>query len=176
MLNKQILDILKIKNNKYSPLIINLFFFILLNNIIGLIPYSFTTTSQIIITLTFSTSILIGVTLIGIKTHKLKFFNVFIPSGIPTFILPLIFIIEIISYLSRVVSLSVRLSANMIAGHLILFIISTFSINFNILFKIVIFLPLLILLFFLEIGVCFIQAYVFIVLTSTYIKDINETH
>ncbi|MGH3288125.1 MAG: F0F1 ATP synthase subunit A [Streptosporangiaceae bacterium] len=176
ILQAHFLDIITIKGQKYIPLILNLFLFILLNNLIGLIPYSFTTTSQIIITFGFSCSIIIGITILGISIHKSKFLNIFMPSGIPKYILPLIFIIEILSYLSRIISLSIRLTANMVAGHTILNIIASFAVYFSIFNKIILFLPILFLLLVLEIGVALIQAYVFSVLSLTYIKDILILH
>lgn len=165
-----ILDILTLVGNKYIILLINLFIFILINNIIGLVPYAITTTSQFIITLLLSNSIIIGVTLIGIINHKFKFVYLFIPKGVPSSLLPLISFIEIISYLSRIISLSLRLAANMIAGHTILFIISSFNLF------LFISLPILILIYILEIGVSIIQAFVFTILTTTYIKNSIELH
>lgn len=171
-----IMEVLTVKGNKYLPWLLTLFMFILMNNLLGLIPYSFTTTSQIIITTVLSTTIMIGVTIIGLKNLKLKFFKLFIPSGIPIGIIPLIFIIELISYLSRIISLSVRLSANMISGHTILSIISTFGYKLSLIPQIIILLPIIGLIYILEIGVGIIQAYVFIILTATYIKDTTELH
>jgi ATP synthase subunit 6 len=166
-----ILQLLSIKGNFYYPLIINLLIFILFNNLLGLIPYSFTSTSQIIITLLLSVSIIIGVTIIGIIKHKFKFIYLFIPKGLSIFITPIISFIEIISYLSRVISLSIRLTANMVAGHTILTIISSFGLYFSLSFNIFFLIPLLLIILILEIGVAIIQAYVFAILTTTYIKD-----
>lgn len=157
--------------NSYLPFITCLFFFILIHNVIGLIPYSFTITSQFIITAFLSTSIIIGVTLIGIIYHKGGFIHLFIPQGVSPLLLPLITLIEIISYLSRIISLSVRLSANMISGHILLAIICSFSISSGLMNCIFIFIPILLIFLFLEFGVAFIQAFVFSVLSATYIKD-----
>ena len=165
--------------SKYIPLIINIFIFILLQNVLGLIPYSFTTTSHIAITLTFSLSIIIGVTFIGFRKHSLGFFNLFIPSGLNKgyikFLIPLIFIIELISYFTRIISLSVRLTANMMSGHTLLKIIANFGLNYN--FAIcavsaVVLIPVVLL----ELGVAVIQAYVFAMLTASYIKDAELLH
>lgn len=187
------------KKKKYIPILYTLFLFILINNILGLIPYSFTTTSHIIINITMSLSIIIGITIIGFKKHSFKFFKLFIPSGLsngPTkYIIPLIFLIEFISYLSRIISLSVRLTANMLSGHILLNLISSYSfkliflfplfstIELNNLFVILSYtnlflIPILILIPFilLELGIAFIQSYVFTVLTSAYIKDIVQLH
>lgn len=161
---------------KYLPLIFYLFMFILINNLLGIIPYSFTTTSHFIITLTMSLSIIIAITLIGFYKHSLKFFTLFIPSGLNIkIIIPLIFIIELISYLSRIVSLSVRLTTNMISGHILLHLISSFGFLLPLFFS---FIPIILLFpfFILEIGVCIIQAYVFTLLTLSYIKDVYYLH
>lgn len=175
LLLNQFMEILTLKGNIYFSFIYTLFVFIVLNNLIGLIPYSFTTTSQFIITLTMSLTIIIGITLLGIKKYKFKFINLFIPKGLPKAILPVIFIIEIISYLSRIISLSVRLSANMIAGHTIINIIAS-SIGNTIKLKyLIVILPLFFIII-LELGVSLIQGFVFSVLTATYIKDILESH
>jgi ATP synthase subunit 6 len=170
-------------NEKYIPLIINIFLFILLNNLIGLIPYSFTTTSHMAITLTLSLAIIIGVTFIGFKKHSIGFFKLFIPSGLNKgfikILIPLIFVIELISYLTRIISLSVRLTANMMSGHTLLKIIA----NFGLLYTkplgfIFVLIPLLILIpvVILELGVAITQAYVFTMLTASYIKDAELLH
>ena len=167
-------------NEKYIPLIINIFLFILLNNLIGLIPYSFTTTSHMAITLTLSLSIIIGVTFIGFKKHSIGFFKLFIPSGLNKgfikILIPLIFVIELISYLTRIISLSVRLTANMMSGHTLLKIIANFGLIYS--SGIFVLIPLLILIpvVILELGVAIIQAYVFTMLTASYIKDAELLH
>ncbi len=176
-------DMLGKSNVKYIPLIFNIFLFILLNNLIGLIPYSFTTTSHIAITLTLSLSIIIGVTFIGFKKHSIGFFNLFIPSGLNQgfirILIPLIFVIELISYLTRIISLSVRLTANMMSGHTLLKIIANFGLQYTNFYPyVLILLPLLILIpvVILELGVAIIQAYVFTMLTASYIKDAELLH
>lgn len=171
------------ENEKYIPLIINIFLFILLNNILGLIPYSFTTTSHMAITLTISLTIIIGVTFIGFKKYSIGFLKIFIPSGLNKgkikYMIPLIFIIELISYLTRIISLSVRLTANMMSGHTLLKIIANFGLqytNFYPYFFVIIPLFLLIPVILLELGVAIIQAYVFTMLTASYIKDAELLH
>ena len=171
LVHKQFEEVLTINGNNYVSLIISLFIFIVINNIIGLVPYSFTTTSQIIITLFMSTSIIIGVTFTGIIKHNISFIKLFIPQGIPVLLVPIIFVIEIISYLSRIISLSVRLTANMVSGHILLAIISTFGYNIGIIGSILFFIPVLMIFYILEFGVAIIQGFVFSVLTATYIKD-----
>lgn len=181
-------DILGKKFSRYIPFAYSLFLFILVNNVIGLIPYSFTTTSHIIVTLTMSLSIMIGLTLLGMYKHSYKFFGLFVPNGLnqgfTRFIIPLIFLIELISYISRVISLSVRLAANLMSGHTLLKIIANTSITALtgiksiFLTTLVIILPIFLLcaLFILETGVSIIQAYVFTLLTLTYIKDVELLH
>lgn len=167
---------------RYIPFSIIIFLFILTNNVIGLIPYSFTTTAHFIMTITMSLTIMIGVTIIGITKHKFKFINLFIPQGLNEgfikFIIPLIFFIEILSYLIRVISLSVRLSANLMSGHTLLKIIANFGLKYSLAFPILLIIPigLLIAIYLLEIGVAIIQAYVFTLLTTTYIRDTELLH
>lgn len=163
---------------KYIPLIYSIFIMILINNIIGLIPYSYTITSHIIYTIYISSIIIIGTTYIGIVKHKLNFYKLFIPSGLTggtIYIIPLIFIIEIISYISRIISLSVRLTANMISGHLLLHIITNFGIHLSI-YLLVIPILLLLPIYILEFAVCIIQSYVFTILIISYIKDVEYLH
>lgn len=100
------------KNEKYLPFIFSLFVFILFSNLIGLIPYSFTPTSHIVLTLSLSVAIFIGVTILGLQIHKLEFFSLFIPVGTPLALVPFLAIIELISYLARALSLGIRLGAN----------------------------------------------------------------
>jgi ATP synthase subunit 6 len=169
-----------IGKTKYLPLIFSLFIFVLLNNLLGLIPYSFTVTSHIIYTGFMSLSIIIGITILGFSKHKWNFFSLFVPAGLSQssstkYIIPLIFIIEIISYISRIISLAVRLTANMISGHLLLHIITNFGVHISLL---LFSLPLLLLfpIYILEFAVALIQSYVFIILTISYIKDIEYLH
>ncbi len=181
-------DLVGKKYNKYIPFIYSIFLFILFNNVLGLIPYSFTTTSHIIVTLTMSLTIMIGLTFLGLYKHSYKFFTLFIPNGLnkgfTKYLIPLIFIIELISYLSRIISLSVRLAANLMSGHTLLKIIANTSITALSSIKsyfittIVILLPIILIcaLFILETGVSIIQAYVFTLLTLTYIKDVELLH
>ena len=115
---KMISDTAGSKAKPYFPFIFSLFMFVLFCNMVGMLPYSFTVTSHIIVTLIMALFIFIAVTIIGFIKHGFKYLSIFIPSGVPAVLLPLITIIEIISYLSRPVSLSVRLFANMMAGHI----------------------------------------------------------
>jgi F-type H+-transporting ATPase subunit a len=170
------------KNEKYLPFIFSLFIFILFSNLLGLIPYSFTPTSHIILTLSLSVAIFIGVTILGLQKHKLKFFSLFIPVGTPLVLVPFLAIIELISYLARALSLGIRLGANMISGHILLKILSSFIWKLNtygIIASIIIgFIPMIIFtaIVGLELAVAIIQALVFIILTSSYIRDAIYLH
>lgn len=165
----------------YLPLIYSLFFFILIANLIGVVPYSFTITTSIIVTIGLSFTILVGVTILGLSIHKLHFFSYFVPSGTPLALVPLLVLIEMVSYLARAFSLGIRLFANMCAGHTLLKILSTFlyqMFSSSIIIAVVTLIPFAIFLaiFGLELAVAVIQAYVFVVLTCSYIKDAIELH
>ena len=143
---------------------------------LGMLPYSFTVTSHIIVTFALAAIIFIGVTIIGFVNHGVRYLKLFIPSGVPLFLLPLIVVIEIISYLSRPVSLSVRLFANMMAGHTMLKVFGGFVISLGIIGG---WLPLsfTVALTGLEILIAFLQAYVFAILTCIYLNDaLNLNH
>jgi F-type H+-transporting ATPase subunit a len=164
----------------YFPLMISLFIFILLSNLVGMIPYSFTPTTHITVTIGFSIAIMIGVTIIGLENFKTDFFSLFVPSGTPIALVPLLTLIEFISYTARSFSLALRLSVNVTAGHSLFGVISMLSYSamgttHSLLGKILIFtLPLLILipLYGLELLVAILQAYVFTLLTISYLKDV----
>lgn len=169
------------KGQMFFPLISALFIYILINNLVGMVPYSFAPTSHFILTFSLSFTIVIGATILGFQIHALKFFSLFVPAGCPLGLLPLLVLIEFISYLSRNVSLGLRLAANVLSGHMLLNILSGFT--YNIMSKgfIYFFLGLFPLAFIiafsgLEIGIAFIQAQVFVVLSSAYIKDALELH
>lgn len=169
------------KGQPYFPAIYSLFLFILFINLIGLIPYSFTATAHFALTLGFSSTILLGVTLLGLHRHGLHFFSLFVPAGTPLPLVPLLVLIESVSYLARAFSLGIRLSANMLAGHILLHIIASFSWKFiigSLIGLLLTPLPLLFLtlLYGLEIGVALIQAYVFVLLTCSYINDAITLH
>lgn len=165
----------------FISLIFIVFFFILLCNLIGMVPYSFTITSHLIITFTLAFTIYVGFNLIGIKKHKLNFLNLLLPSGASIALVPILVPIELVSYIFRVISLPVRLFANMMAGHTLLKVIAGFAwtmLNVNSLIFIAHFIPLIIivLLVGLEIGVALIQAYVFTILICMYINDALNLH
>jgi F-type H+-transporting ATPase subunit a len=161
---------------KFFPLVFTLFMFILVSNIIGLIPYTFTVTSHIIITASLALLVFLTVIVYGLYKHGLKFFGLFVPSGIPIYILPLIVFIEVLSFLSRPISHSVRLFANMLAGHITLKVFASFVTllgGLGIAGIVGATLPLLLVvaLTALELLVAFLQAYVFAILTCIYLND-----
>ena len=159
----------------YFPFILSLFLFVLVANLLGMLPYSFTVTSHIIVTFALAFFIFIGVTIVGFTKHGISYLKLFVPSGVPIFLLPLIIVIEVISYLSRPVSLSVRLFANMMAGHTMLKVFGGFVVSLGILGG---WLPLgfAVALTGLELLVAFIQAYVFAILTCIYLNDALNLH
>ena len=161
---------------RFFPLVFCIFFFIVICNLIGIIPYSFTVTSQIIITAAFALLVFFTVVIVGIKDHGLHFFKVFVPPDVPIYILPLVVAIEIFSFFVRPVSHSVRLFANMLAGHITLNVFGSFVVMLlgaGALFKAFAVLPFLVTigLFALELLVAFLQAYVFAMLTCMYLND-----
>ena len=173
---KMISDTAGSKAKPYFPFIFSLFMFVLFCNMVGMLPYSFTVTSHIIVTFFLAAVVFIGVTIIGFIKHGFKYLELFVPKGVPIILLPIIVIIEIISYLSRPVSLSVRLFANMMAGHTMLKVFGGFVISLGLLGG---WLPLSfsVALTGLEILVAFLQAYVFAILTCIYLNDaLNLNH
>jgi F-type H+-transporting ATPase subunit a len=165
----------------FFPAIYSLFLFILFTNLLGLIPYSFCATAHLALTLGLSSTIVLGVTLLGLKLHGLYFLSLFVPGGTPLALVPLIVLIESVSYVARAFSLGVRLCANMLAGHILLHLFATFTWKFitgSLLGLLIAPLPLLFitLLYGLEIGVAFIQAYVFVLLTLSYLNDAISLH
>src|SRR5271154_2157690 len=169
------------KGQIYFPFIYTLFIFILINNLIGMIPYSFASTSHFILTFALSFTIVLGASILGFQKHGLEFFSLLVPAGCPLALLPLLVLIEFISYLSRNVSLGLRLGANILSGHMLLNILAGFTYNIMTSGFIFFFLGLVPLAFIiafsgLELGIAFIQAQVFVVLTSSYIKDALDLH
>lgn len=169
------------KGQVYFPFMYVLFVFILTNNLMGMVPYSFASTSHFILTFSLSFTIVLGATILGLNKHGLKFFSLFVPAGCPLALLPLLVFIEFISYLSRNVSLGLRLAANILSGHMLLNILSGFTYNImtsGIIFFFLGLLPLAFIIAFsgLELAIAFIQAQVFVVLSCSYIKDALELH
>jgi len=163
------------EGRRFFPFVFTLFMFILFANMLGLMPYSFTITSHIIVTFILAMVVFIGVTVVGLLRHGVKFFSYFVPSGVPMAVLPLMIPIEIISYLSRPISLSVRLFANMTAGHIMMKVFAGFVIPLGI-FGGWAPLGVDVLLVGFEFLVAFLQAYVFTVLTCLYLHDAIHLH
>jgi F-type H+-transporting ATPase subunit a len=161
---------------KFFPFVFTLFMFVLAANMIGLIPYSFTVTSQVIITAALALLVFLIVIVYGFWRNGLHFLNLFVPKGVPKAILPAVVIIEVLSFVSRPVSHSVRLFANMLAGHITLQVFAGFIImlaGFGIAgwFGAVLPLAMVVMLTALELLVAFLQAYVFAILTCIYLND-----
>jgi F-type H+-transporting ATPase subunit a len=161
---------------RFFPFVFTLFMFILMTNMIGLIPYTFTVTTHIIVTAALALSVFLTVLVYGFYRNGLHFFGLFVPSGIPIYILPLIVFIEVLSFLSRPISHSVRLFANMLAGHITLKVFASFITllgGLGIVGMAGATLPLamVVALTALELLVAFLQAYVFAILTCIYLND-----
>lgn len=169
------------KGSFFFPLVFSIFMFILGLNMIGLIPYSYTVTSHFIVTFAFSLMLFIGINIITILIHGLNFFSLFLPGGTSITLAFLLVPIELISYVFRPISLSIRLFANMMAGHTLLKVIAGFGLTLmtmNSFYFILHYVPLLMLvpLFLLEVGVALIQAFVFSILISMYLNDAINLH
>ena len=162
------------EGRKYFPMVFTIFMFVLIGNMVGMIPYNFTFTSHIIVTFALAALVFIGVTILAFAKHGFRFFSFFVIPGLPWYMLPLLIPIEVISYLSRPISLSVRLFANMLAGHTLLKVFAGFVVSLGIAG----FLPLvfIVALTGLEILIAFLQAYVFAILTCLYINDALHLH
>ena len=174
-------DIITTGSEKYFPFMSVLFLYILTNNLIGMVPYSFTTTSHITLTFFLSFSIFVAMNIIGFQRHGVELFSLFLPANTGFFLALLLVPIELISYIAKPISLGVRLFINLMAGHSLLKVIVGFSWNILLVEKlkaIVFIVPLLILVLLmgLELGVALIQAYVFITLTSIYLNDSEALH
>jgi F-type H+-transporting ATPase subunit a len=162
---------------KFFPFVFSLFMFILVSNLIGMIPYTFTVSSHLIVTAALALSVFVTVLVVGFAKHGVGFLKLFVPHGIPIFILPLVVAIEVISFLSRPISHSVRLFANMLAGHITLKVLAGFvtmlSAGLGALGLLIGIIPLALAVAItaLEFLVAFLQAYVFTILTCIYIND-----
>ena len=163
------------EGRKYFPFVFSLFMFILFGNMLGMIPYSFTFTSHIIVTFALALVVFLGVTVLGFVKHGVHFFSFFVPPGVSVVLWPLMIPIELISYLSRPISLAVRLFANLTAGHTMLKVFAGFVVSLGIVGGI---LPLafVVALTGLELLIAFLQAYVFTILTCFYINDSIHLH
>ena len=158
------------------------FFYILFSNFLGLIPYSMTITSFLVITLYVSITCFVGANLAGIQLHGFKYFTLFVPEGTPFILIPFLIVIEFISYFARVVSLATRLFANMMAGHTLLKILCNFLWKFTkfffgpLIFQGIIFWLLIVIIFILETLIAFLQAAVYVMLVNIYMNDLINMH
>ena len=168
-------DTVGTEGRKYFPFVFSLFMFILFGNLLGMVPYSFTFTSHVVVTFAMAITVFLGVTILGFVKHGMHFFSFFVPPGVSVILWPLMIPIEIISYLSRPISLSVRLFANLTAGHTMLKVFAGFVISLGVVGGI---LPLafVVALTGLEFLIAFLQAYVFTILTCFYINDAIHLH
>jgi F-type H+-transporting ATPase subunit a len=166
------------EGRRYFPFIFTLFMFILFGNLLGMVPGSFTYTSHIIVTFSMAIFVVIAVTIIGIVRHGWHFFSFFAPSGCPIYVMPLLVPIEILSYLIRPISLSVRLFVNMMAGHIMLKTFAGFIGGLAAFYLVPAIAPLAltVALSGLELAIAFLQAYVFTVLTCIYLQDCIHLH
>jgi F-type H+-transporting ATPase subunit a len=158
----------------YFPFVFTLFMFVLFANLLGLIPYSYTVTSQIIVTFALAATVFIGVTIIGVVKHGAHFLRLFVPEGVPIVLLLLLVPIELLSYFIRPFTLSIRLFANMLAGHTMLAIFGGFAASVGLLALLPVALDVAILA--LEVLVAALQAYVFAILTCLYLRDALHLH
>lgn len=159
---------------KFFPYVFSIFIIILLSNVFGMFLFAFTLTSHIMVTFTLGVSSFIGLTILGFVIQKLSFFNLFLPKGIPGVLVPLLFVVELISYISRALSLSIRLFANLMSGHTLLHILAFFIsklCKFNYVVGFIGFLLILAIIL-LEISIGLLQAYVFAILLCIYLNDV----
>lgn len=162
------------KGQKYFPFVLSVFLFILLGNLVGMVPYMFTFTSHIIVTFALAIVVFLFVTILGIVLHGFKFFSLFVPEGLPKFLCPLVVPIELISYLSRPISLSIRLFANMMAGHTMMKVFAGFAAMMGIYGLAPMAVNVILTGF--EIVIASIQAYIFTILTCVYLNDAVNLH
>lgn len=165
----------------FFPFVFTLFMFILMCNLVGMLPYSFTATSHIVVTFALAALVFVGVTLIAILRHGSKFLMFFLPHGTPWWMAPMMYVIELFAYMARPMSLSIRLAANMIAGHTLLKVIAGFVVSMvaaGAVLGALSALPfgLLVILTGFEIGIAILHAYIFTVLTCVYLNDALHLH
>lgn len=164
-----------VKGKKFVPLIFTLFMFIMVCNLFGMIPYGFTVTSHISITFALAMMVFLLVTLLGFILHGFHFFSLFLPAGTPWWLAPLMVLIELFAYLARPVSLSLRLAANMVAGHVLLKVIAGFIVSMAFYLKIFP-IPFISVLIGFEIFIAILQAYIFTILSCVYLNDAINLH
>ena len=181
LVSQLLFDNINLEGEKYFPYISMIFMFILFSNLIGLIPYSFTVTSHIVVTFTLSFSIFIGVNIIGFQRHSLNMLSLIIPANSSLALALVLVPIEFVSYIAKPISLGVRLFINLMAGHTLLKVIVGFAWSMLLLedlMAVIHLVPLLLLVILmgLELGVALIQAYVFTILTCIYLNDAINLH
>jgi F-type H+-transporting ATPase subunit a len=166
------------EGDRYFPLVFSIFMFILFANLLGLVPYGYTVTSQVVVTFALALFVVGLATLVGVLRHGIRFFTLFFPRGAPVYMAPILIPVEIISYLARPVSLSLRLFANMMAGHTVMAVIAGFVIGLGAFGIVPGILPIAIdaALYALEILIAVLQAYVFAILTCLYLYDGIHLH
>ena len=169
------------EGKRFFPFVFTLFMFVLFGNMLGLLPYAFTYTSHIAVTFTLAAIVFVLITVVALALHGKKFFGYFFPEGAPLWLAPIIIPVEVVSYISRPISLSIRLFANMVAGHVMLKVFATFIVLLGGLgavgpFVAVLPLTVNVALVGFEILVAFLQAYVFAILTSIYLHDAVHLH
>jgi F-type H+-transporting ATPase subunit a len=162
------------KGREFFPFVFTVFMFILVLNLFGMMPYSFTVTSHVIITFAIAATIFILVILTGFIKHGLHFLSLFLPKGTPLWLAPILFLIELLSFLSRPISLSIRLAGNMLAGHVLVKVLASFVIMMGIggLFP----MAFMMIMIGFEIFVAILQAYIFTILTCVYLNDAINLH
>jgi F-type H+-transporting ATPase subunit a len=163
------------KAEKFMPIIFSLFLFILSCNLFGMLPYSFTATSHIAITFGLAMFVFLVITCVGFINHGLHFLSLFLPQGVPLWLAPLMIIIELFAYLARPISLSLRLAANMVAGHVLLKVLAGFVFMLPVLLKLFP-VPVIMVLIGFEIFVAILQAYIFTILACVYLNDALNLH
>ena len=164
-----------VKGKKFVPFVFTLFMFIMVCNLFGMIPYGFTVTSHISITFALAMMVFLLFTLLGFVLHGLHFLSLFLPTGTPWWLAPLMILIELFAYLARPVSLSLRLAANMVAGHVLIKVIAGFIVSMAFYLKIVP-IPFVSVLIGFEIFVAILQAYIFTILSCVYLNDAINLH
>ena len=160
---------------RYMSFILSIFMFILICNLFGMIPYSFTVTSHISVTFILAMIVFLLVTIVGFVKHGLHFFSLFLPKGTPAWLAPLLFVIEFVAYLARPISLSLRLAANMVAGHVLLKVLAGFMVTMAFYLK-PLPEPFIVILIGFEIFVAMLQAYIFTILSCVYLNDAINLH
>lgn len=180
-INNMVVNQIGLRGQPYIPFIYSIFIYILMSNLVSLVPYNFAIMAQVVYTVSLSISIWIGVTILGLYIHKLEYFSLFVPSGTSLVLVPVLVIIEAISNISRSLSLGLRLGANILAGHLLMVILGGLIYDFmasSLILFFVGFLPLLLVLgiMTLETAIGCIQAYVFCILLCNYVKDAIYLH